>query len=145
MLVHKHFRVLQPFHLFLLIVFGDHFHKGRLLVLSRLTLGPAIIGMSLSRTPWLSMVIMAFIGYSLITQLVLTNTLIQTIVPNELRGRVLSTYTWALGGFFPLGSLGMGFLGDQIGAPTAALYSGIGCILLILINIMIFPSMQKLN
>jgi MFS family permease len=130
---------------FLLIIFGDRFHKGRLLLASRLLLGPAIIGLALSRTAWLSMAIMALFGYSLITQLVLTNTLIQTIVPDELRGRVLSTYTWALGGFFPIGSLGMGFLGDQIGAPAATVLSGIGCLLLILVNLSVFPSMQELK
>jgi len=130
---------------FLLIIFGDRFHKGKLLLGSRLLLGPAIIGLALSRTPWISMAIMALMGYSLITQLVLTNTLIQTIVPDELRGRVLSAYTWALGGFYPLGSLGMGFLGDLIGAPAAAVFSGIGCLLLVLVNIAAFPSMQKLR
>jgi predicted MFS family arabinose efflux permease len=129
----------------ILIFFGDHFHKGKLLLGSRLVLGPSIIGMAISRTPWISMALMAVLGYSLITQLVLTNTLIQTIVPDELRGRVLSTYTWALGGFYPLGSLLMGFLGDQIGAPQAATISGVGCILLILVNLVTFPSMQKLT
>jgi len=88
---------------------------------------------------------MALIGYSFITQLVFTNTLIQSIVPNDLRGRVLSTYTWALGGFYPLGSLAMGFLGDQIGAPSAAVISGIGCLLLIIFNLVVFPSLVKLN
>ena len=128
-----------------LVIFGDHFHKGKTLLFSRLVLGPAILGVSLSRTPWLSMVFMAFAGYSLITQLILTNTLIQTIVPDELRGRVVSAYTWALGGFYPLGSLFMGSLGDQIGAPTAALLSGIGCLLLIGFNVAFFPEMQHLN
>lgn len=129
----------------LLLIYGDHFHKGKTLLFSRLVLGPGIIGLALSRTPWVSMAFMALIGYSFITQLVFTNTLIQTIVPDELRGRVLSTYTWALGGFYPIGSLGMGFLGDQIGAPGAALLSGVGCILLVLVNLFTFPSMQKLN
>jgi predicted MFS family arabinose efflux permease len=129
----------------LLIIFGDHLHKGKMLLLSRLLLGPGTIGLALSRTPWISMALMALLGYSLITQLVLTNTLIQMIVPDELRGRVLSTYTWALGGFYPLGSLVVGFLGDQIGAPASALLSGIGCILLILLNLVVFPSMQKLT
>ena len=130
---------------FLLIFFGDRFHKGKLLIFSRTLLGPGIIGLALSRTPWMSMALMAILGYSLITQLVLTNTLIQTIVPDEFRGRVLSTYTWALGGFYPLGSLMMGFLGDQIGAPEAALVSGVGCIMLIGVNFIAFPSMQKLS
>jgi MFS family permease len=130
---------------FQLIVFGDRFHKGKMLLASRVMLGPAVIALALSRTPWLSMLIMALLGYSLITQLILTNTLIQAIVPDELRGRVLSAYTWALGGFFPLGSLMIGFLGDQIGAPTAAILSGIGCLLLIILNLVAFPSIQKLT
>jgi MFS family permease len=129
----------------LLTIFGDQFHKGKTLLFSRLVFGPTIIAMALSRTPWLSMVLMALLGYSLITQLILSNTLLQSIVPDELRGRVLSTYTWALGGFYPLGSLVMGFLGDKIGAPSAALLSGIACLLLIVVNMTVFPSMQKLK
>lgn len=130
---------------FIVIVFGDHFHKGKMLFRSRLLIGPGIIGLALSRTPWISMVFMAMIGFSFITQLILTNTLIQMIVPDELRGRVLSTYTWALGGFYPLGSLAFGFLGDQIGAPAAAMLSGIGCFILIIVNLVAFQSIQKLT
>ncbi len=130
---------------FLLIFFGNRFHKGKLLMFSRSLLGPGILGLALSRIPWISMALMTVIGYSLITQLVLTNTLIQTIVPDDLRGRVLSSYTWALGGFYPLGSLFMGFLGDQIGAPQAAIVSGVGCVLLVFANFLVFPSMRKLT
>lgn len=128
-----------------LIIWGDTFAKGRLLLISRIVYGPATLGVALSRTPWLSMTLMAILGYSLITQLVLTNTLIQMIVPDELRGRVLSTYTWALGGFYPLGSLGMGLLGDQIGAPSAAMIAGFGCMILVVVNLVAFPSLQKLR
>ena len=89
------------------------------------------------------MALMALIGYSFITQLVLTNTLIQSIVPDEMRGRVLSTYTWALGGFYPLGSLLIGVLGDHIGAVTTALLAGVGCLLLVGVNLAFFPALQK--
>jgi MFS family permease len=129
----------------LLIFFVDQFHKGRLLFFSRVLIGPVILGIALSRTPWISMALMTVMGYSLITQLVISNTLIQTIVPDNLRGRVISTYTWALGGFYPLGSLLMGFLGDRIGAPAAAMISGAGCILIIALNQALFPSIHKLN
>ena len=60
-----------------------------------------------------------------------------------MRGRVLSTYTWALGGFYPLGSLLMGVLGDQIGAVTTALLAGVGCLLLVGLNLVVFPALQK--
>jgi len=129
----------------ILIFFGDQFHKGKLLFFSRVLIGPTILGIAFSRTPWISFTLMTVMGYSLITQLVITNTMIQTIVPDDLRGRVMSTYTWALGGFYPLGSLLMGFLGDQIGAPTAATISGVGCILIITLNQALFPSIHKLN
>ena len=129
----------------LLIFFGDQFHKGKLLFFSRVLIGPIILGIAFSRTPWISMALMTVMGYSLITQLVITNTLIQTIVPDDLRGRVMSTYTWALGGVYPLGSLIMGVLGDQIGAPSAAMISGVGCILIILINQGFYPSVHKLE
>jgi len=129
----------------LLIFFGDQFHKGKLLFFSRTLIGPAILGIAFSRTPWVTMALMTVMGFSLITQLVISNTMIQTIVPDNLRGRVISTYTWALGGFYPLGSLLMGFLGDQIGAPTSAMISGIGCILVIALNQVVFPDLYKLN
>jgi MFS family permease len=129
----------------LLVFFGDHFHKGKLLLFSRVILGPGIIGLALSRIPWLSMSLMALLGFSFIVQLVITNTLIQTIVPDDLRGRVLSTYTWALGGFYPLGSLLMGALGDQIGAPHTALISGVGCLVVILLNQLLAPEIHQLN
>ena len=128
-----------------LIFFGDALHKGKLLIFSRLLLGPSIVALSFSRIPWLSMVIMGLIGYAFITQLTLTNTLIQTIVPDELRGRVLSTYTWAIGGFYPLGSLLMGFLGDHLGAPNAALIAGVSSFLMIVVSLFVFPAVKKLT
>ncbi len=127
-----------------LIFFGDHLPKGKMLILGRLILGPGIIGLALSRTPWLSMVLMGVLGYSFITQLTLTNTLIQTAVPDELRGRVLSTYTWAIGGFYPLGSLFMGFLGDQLGAPTAAIIGGASSFLVVVASLFLFPRVKEL-
>ena len=129
----------------ILVLFGDSLHKGKLILLSRILLGPSIIGLALSRTPWLSMLIMAVLGYTLLTQLVITNTLIQTIVPDTLRGRILSTYTWALGGFYPLGSLMMGLLGDRLGSPTAGLISGTGCVLAIILNLILYPEIHRLN
>jgi len=127
-----------------LIVLGKRLPKGRMLLAARLLLGPAIAGLALSHSIPLSMLLMVLIGYSFIVQLIFTNTLIQTLVPDDLRGRVLSTYTWALGGFYPLGSLLVGFIGDHIGAPNAALLSAVGCLLLVGINVLKFPEVQGL-
>jgi MFS family permease len=113
---------------------GSRSHKGRLLSGSRglLTVGIAIVG--LSKTPILSMVGMILAGYGLITQLAVTNTMIQLMVPNGLRGRVMSTYTWALGGFWPLGSLLLGGLGDHLGAQNAILLAATSSALLTILG-----------
>ncbi|GAB4527593.1 MAG: MFS transporter [Anaerolineales bacterium] len=128
----------------LLILFGERLPKGRMLLLARMFIAPAIAGLALSRSVNLSLALMVVIGYSFIVQLIFTNTLIQTLVPDDLRGRVLSTYTWALGGFYPLGSLLIGFIGDHIGAPNAALLSALGCVALVAFNLLKFPEMQRL-
>ena len=129
----------------IVIFFGDHLPKGKMLILGRLLLGPGIIALALSRTPWVSMITMGVLGYSFITQLTLTNTLIQTTVPDELRGRVLSTYTWAMGGFYPLGSLLVGYLGDHIGAPAAAIAAGIGSLAMVIVSLFVFPKVKTLR
>jgi MFS family permease len=109
---------------------GDRLHKGRLLVYSRYVLAIAIFLLGLSRSPPLTMTALILAGFALISQLALTNTLLQLIVPDEFRGRVLSSYTWALGGFFPIGSLLIGTIGDAVGATHAVLITA-GCSLLI--------------
>jgi MFS family permease len=123
----------------LLAFLGDRIHKGRFLVRCRVLLISAITVLSLSRHPVLSMIALVFAGFALIGQLTTTNTLIQLIIPDELRGRVLSSFTWALGGFFPLGSLLIGSIGDQIGAPNAVLISAISGLVLTILGLVFFP------
>lgn len=113
-----------------LAAFGDNQSKSRLLLFSRGLLAVALAGLALSTTPILSILALVLAGYALITQLAVTNTSLQLIVPDELRGRVMSTYTWALGGFWPLGSLLIGALGDHLSAPNAVLLSAALCTLL---------------
>jgi predicted MFS family arabinose efflux permease len=126
------------------IFFGNYQRKGRAVLFSRFLLGIGLIGLAFSRHPLGSMLALVVAGYGFITQLILTNSLIQFIVPDELRGRVLSAYTWALGGFFPLGSLLMGVIGDRISAPSTALLMGFGCVVLTVVNLIVFPGMKKL-
>ncbi len=128
-----------------LIFLGERWHKGRALLANRLFIGPALMSLALSRSPSVSMALMVVLGYTFTTQLVLTNTLIQTLVPDALRGRVMSAYTWALGGFYPVGSLAIGALGDHIGAPATAFLAGAVCAGLIALNLAAFPKMQRLR
>ncbi len=124
---------------------GDRIPKGRVLTVSRGMLAFMIAIVALSRIPILSMVALVGAGFAFISLLALTNTLIQLLVPDPLRGRVLSSYTWALGGFFPIGSLLIGSIGDSIGATKAALIAAGGSLLLTILGIVIFPETVKLD
>jgi MFS family permease len=130
---------------FSLAAAGERVNKGVLLLFSRSLLAVATLVFALSRTPWLSMAAMFCAGFSFITQLALTNTVIQLLVPDALRGRVLSTYTWALGGFWPLGSLLIGALGDQFGAPRAVLFTSAACLVLTIVGQIWVPVGMKID
>ena len=73
----------------------------------------------------ISLVLLALMGWGTVTQLVSMNTLIQTNVPDGLRGRVFSVYLWALQGVAPFGSLLIGWLAQNWGVPLAALTGGL--------------------
>ena len=80
--------------------------------------GLALCTFSLSRSVWLSAPLLAVAGGSMMLQMASSNTLVQTLVDERLRGRVMSFYVVAFLGMMPFGSLGAGWLGERIGAPA---------------------------
>jgi MFS family permease len=88
--------------------------------------GCALLG--LSRQIWLSMALMTVTGYGLMFQVVATNTIVQTIVDDDKRGRVMSFYTIALAGSGPIGSLLGGLLASRIGVETTYMVAGAACL-----------------
>ncbi len=90
--------------------------------------GAGLIGFSFSRYYWLSLLLMAVTGFGMMQFAAASNTVIQTIVEDDKRGRVMSYYTMAYMGASPFGSLLAGSLGGVIGAPGTVLLCGIGCI-----------------
>jgi MFS family permease len=91
--------------------------------------GIGLILFGLSHTLWLSMLLMLLVGYGMMQGLTASNTIIQTIVPEDKRGRVMSYYTVAFVGMAPFGSLMAGTLAHWIGAPWTVVFSGAACIL----------------
>lgn len=91
--------------------------------------GAALIVFSLSRTLWLSLLMLTIVGYHFLSQFVSSNTLIQTLVDEDKRGRVMSIYTMALVGMSPIGSLIAGAIASKIGAPNTLALGGLSCIL----------------
>ena len=92
-----------------------------------------IIGLGLNRDINVALVLLAFIGWGTVTQLVMMNTLIQTQVPDGLRGRVFSVYFWSLQGVAPFGSIVIGGIAQRWDVPAAALFAGSICLLGILL------------
>jgi len=102
---------------------------GKIIPLFAGVFGLGLILFSLSHIFLLSMVIMTVIGAGMIMQMTSSNTILQTIVDDNMRGRVMSFYTMAFMGTAPFGSLLAGTLASSIGAPNTLLLGGLSCIL----------------
>jgi MFS family permease len=91
-------------------------------------LGAALILFGLSHTLWLSLVLMVFVGFGLIQTASVSNTIIQSLVPEDKRARVMSYYMMAFFGASPFGSLLAGVLAHRIGAPHTVMLTGASCL-----------------
>jgi MFS family permease len=102
---------------------------GRVIPASAMVFGGGLIAFSLSRTLALSLVLMIVTGLGFMVHLAASNTIIQTIVREDMRGRVMAFYTMAFMGTAPFGSLLAGGLAARAGAPQTILLGGCACIL----------------
>jgi MFS family permease len=102
---------------------------GRMIPLSAGAFGVGLILFGFSRHLWLSLPLMLVCGFGLMQQMAASNTIIQTIVEENKRGRVMSYYTMSFVGMAPFGSLLAGTLANWIGAPRTVMISGACCIL----------------
>ena len=100
----------------------------RFIVAAALIAAFALVGLSQSRLLPLSLVLMALIGGSILVTSVSINMILQTIVDDDKRGRVMSLYTAAFLGVVPLGAMIAGALADQIGASHTLLAGGLVCL-----------------
>jgi MFS family permease len=90
--------------------------------------GCGLIGLSFSRNYWVSLALMSVTGFGMMQFSAASNTVIQTIVEDDKRGRVMSYYMMAYMGASPFGSLLAGSLAPGIGAPGTVLLCGLGCV-----------------
>jgi MFS family permease len=102
---------------------------GKIIALATSMVGIGLISFSFSRTLWLSLVLMVWAGFGIMVMMASCNTILQTIVDDDKRGRVMSFYTMAFMGAAPIGSLIAGALAHEIGAPKTVLIGGACCIL----------------
>lgn len=127
----------------MLALFSQIRRKGLALVVGQIAFALALIGFSFSRQAGLAAGLLVVVGWGTVTQLALTNTLIQLAVPDELRGRVISTYFWAQSAVAPFGSLAIGFLAQQLGAPVAVRIGGVICLLGYVVAHMLKPTVRN--
>ncbi|HEY2375874.1 MAG TPA: MFS transporter [Gemmatimonadaceae bacterium] len=102
---------------------------GRAMVLATMAFGVGLAAFSQSRLLWLSLLLLPVVGGGMMVETASTNTILQTIVEERMRGRVMSFYTMAFLGTAPLGSLLAGILADRIGAPMTILLGGVACVI----------------
>jgi MFS family permease len=91
--------------------------------------GAGLIVFSTSRSFLFSTAILVPVGFSLMLQMGASNTLIQSMVPDQLRGRVMGVYSMVIMGMSPFGGLLAGVLADRLGAPTTVAIGGAICLI----------------
>jgi MFS family permease len=101
---------------------------GRAIGLADVAFGLSLMAFSRSTVLWLSLSILVVTGAMMMTQMAATNTLIQTLVDDDKRGRVMSLYSMAFFGIIPFGSLLAGSLAHRIGTPNTVFLGGAVCL-----------------
>ena len=102
---------------------------GRIVALAAAAFGACLVAFSRSHEVWLSFAILVPTGMGMMVQMAASNTVLQTVVDEDKRGRVMSFFTMAFFGTVPFGSLFAGILADAVGAPDTILVGGVCCIL----------------
>jgi MFS family permease len=101
---------------------------GKLIAMCCAGFGISLILFSFSRVFWLSALLLVPVGFCMMVQMASSNTLVQAMVPDQLRGRVMAVYSMMFMGMAPFGSITAGALAHRIGAPWTVAAGGMACI-----------------
>jgi MFS family permease len=115
---------------------------GRLIGFAAIGFGVSLIAFSLVRSFWLGVAFLLPVGFAMMTQMAASNTLIQSMVPNALRGRVMAVYSMMFMGMAPVGSLLSGSLAGWLGATGTVAGGGAFCLLGGLIFLQRLPGLR---
>lgn len=109
--------------------------RGRVVIFGAIGLSIGILLFSLSHTFWISICILPLVGLSSIAMLASTNTLLQTLAPDHLRGGVLGFYTTSFLGIMPIGSMILGAVAAEYGASLTVMGGGAVCLTVALLTL----------
>lgn len=124
--------------------FSNFRRKGLLLMISQYAFAVCLVIISFFHTLGVILPMVAVLGWSLVSQLAVMNTIVQLEVPDALRGRVFSFYLWAVQGVAPFGSLFIGALAQSQGVLTTALIAGGLCLLIITVIHLRSPIVRRM-
>jgi MFS family permease len=116
---------------------------GRVIAAATAAFGLGLAGISLSHSLGLSLLLLLVTGFAMVSQMAASNAVLQTIVEEEKRGRVMSFYTLAFFGMGPLGSLLSGTLADEFGISFTFLTFGAVCLSASLVFTALLPGLRR--
>ncbi len=123
---------------------GDFKYKGKLLISSSIIFSISLVLFSLSKTYFISLITLILIGAASVTSIGIVNTLLQTLVPDEFRGRAMSAFMLTFAGFMPFGNLLAGSLAHIWGVSITVFISGIICTVFFIIINIVCPDIRKI-
>lgn len=116
---------------------------GRLIAIAMCLYSVGLLAFAESEWLWLSLVIVLFTGFGMMLTMASTNTLVQTLVDEDKRGRVMALWTMAFMGAAPIGSLWGGFAATHIGAPRTVYIGALLCMVTTAIFIRRVPALRR--
>jgi MFS family permease len=117
---------------------------GRIIVIASGFFGIGLISFSFSHVLWLSLFLLLLTGFGMMVHMASSNTILQTVVDEDKRGRMMSLYVMAFMGMAPFGSLIGGSLAGRIGAPNTLIIGGASCLLASFMFAKKLPLIRKL-
>jgi MFS family permease len=129
---------------FILARLGDFKYKGKFLILSSLVFSFSLTLFSLSRVYLFSLIALVLMGGASVSAIALINTLLQTSVSNEFRGRVMSAFMFTFAGIMPFGNLLAGGLAQVWGVSVTVAVSGVVCAVSFLTINLLYPQIREI-
>jgi MFS family permease len=116
---------------------------GRIIPLTAALFGVGLISFGASRSVALSLILLVPAGMGFMVQMASSNTILQSVVREDMRGRVMAFYTMAFMGTAPFGSLLAGALAGRIGAPQTVMVGGAACIVGAAVFARVLPDLRR--
>jgi MFS family permease len=128
-----------------LAVAGQRVPKGRALLAGGGAFATVLALFAAARSFGLAALLLALVGCAMIITTALANTMLQTIVPDELRGRVMAFYAFVFVGMAPFGAFLAGLVAEHTSAPVAIAWGGVGCLVAAVLAAWSVPELRRMG